>query len=86
MEMMTVERQVVNPFFTGGEVISVSYPSERMSHADKISSMSSNATHLSHATVQVWYLLPPTAPLLKQGLNVVPDVRHSPNCWCKSLL
>jgi hypothetical protein len=61
MEMMTVERQVVNPFFTGGEVISVSYPSERMSHSDKISSMSSNATHLSHATVQVRELLV-TAP------------------------
>ena len=52
MEMMSVERQVVNPFFTGGEVISVSYPSEAMSHEDKLSSMRSNATHLSHATVQ----------------------------------
>jgi uncharacterized protein (DUF885 family) len=52
MEMMSVARQVVNPFFTGGEVISVSYPSEVMSHAEKIASMSSNATHLSRATVQ----------------------------------
>jgi uncharacterized protein (DUF885 family) len=52
MEMMSVARQIVNPFFTGGEVISVSYPSERMSHDEKLAAMSSNATHLSRATVQ----------------------------------
>jgi hypothetical protein len=34
-----VAEQVVNPFFTGGEVISVSYPHESMSHADKLSSV-----------------------------------------------
>ena len=28
MEMMSVERQKVNPYFTGGEVISVSFPTD----------------------------------------------------------
>src|SRR5205085_1668524 len=32
MEMMSPERQFVNPFFTGGEVISVSYPVGAMSY------------------------------------------------------
>ena len=31
MEMMTPERQKVNPYFTGGEVICVSYPTDAMS-------------------------------------------------------
>ena len=39
MEMMSVARQIVNPFFTGGEVISVSYPSERMSHDEKLAAI-----------------------------------------------
>jgi len=30
MEMMTPERQLINPFFTGGEVISVSFPTDTM--------------------------------------------------------
>ena len=30
MEMMSPERQLVNPFFTGGETISVSYPTNSM--------------------------------------------------------
>jgi len=38
--MMTPERQRVNPFFTGGEVISVSYPTDTMEHADKLMSLS----------------------------------------------
>src|SRR5205814_10385273 len=32
MEMMTPQRQLVNPFFTGGETISVSYPTSTMSY------------------------------------------------------
>ena len=35
MEMMTPERQLVNPFFTGGEIISVSYPTSTMSQEQK---------------------------------------------------
>ena len=34
MGMMSPERQRVNPFFTGGETISVSYPTNTMSQDD----------------------------------------------------
>ncbi len=52
MEMMSPERQLVNPFFTGGEVISVSYPTNTMSHEQKLMSMRGNNPHFSRATVQ----------------------------------
>ncbi len=52
IEMMTPERQRVNPFFLGGEVIQVSYPTDTMDHADKLMSMRGNALHFSRATVQ----------------------------------
>ena len=52
VEMMTPERQRVNPFFLGGEVIQVSYPTDTMDHADKLMSMRGNALHFSRATVQ----------------------------------
>jgi hypothetical protein len=51
MQMMTPERQLVNPFFTGGEVISVSYPTNTMSHEQKLMSMRGNNIHFSRATV-----------------------------------
>ena len=51
MEMMTPERQLVNPFFTGGETISVSYPTNTMSHEQKLMSMRGNNIHFSRATV-----------------------------------
>jgi uncharacterized protein (DUF885 family) len=51
MEMMSPERQLVNPFFTGGEVISVSYPTNTMSHEAKMMSMRGNNPHFSRATV-----------------------------------
>jgi hypothetical protein len=51
MEMMTPERQLVSPFFTGGEVISVSYPAESMTHEQKLMSMRGNNVHFSRATV-----------------------------------
>ncbi len=35
MEMMSPERQLVNPFFTGGEMIHVSYPTNTMGHEAK---------------------------------------------------
>ena len=34
MEMMSPERQKVNPYFTGGEVISISFPTDTMTHED----------------------------------------------------
>jgi uncharacterized protein (DUF885 family) len=51
MEMMSPERQLVNPFFTGGEVISVSYPTQTMSEEQKLMSMRGNNIHFSRATV-----------------------------------
>ena len=51
MSMMSPERQKVNPFFLGGEQIIVSYPTDTMSHADKLQSMRGNNPHFSRATV-----------------------------------
>ena len=51
MEMMTPERQLVNPFFTGGEVISVSFPTDNMSFDAKMMSMRGNNIPMSRATV-----------------------------------
>ncbi|MDQ6830588.1 MAG: DUF885 domain-containing protein [Gemmatimonadota bacterium] len=51
MEMMSPERQKVSPFFLGGEVILVSYPTDAMSEDDKMMSMRGNNPHFSHATV-----------------------------------
>jgi uncharacterized protein (DUF885 family) len=51
MEMMSPERQKVSPFFLGGEVIIVSYPTDGMAHEDKLMSMRGNNPHFSRATV-----------------------------------
>ncbi len=51
MEMMSPERQLVNPFFTGGETISVSYPVDSMTYEQKLMSMRGNNIHFSRATV-----------------------------------
>lgn len=51
MEMMSPERQKVNPYFTGGEVISVSFPTEAMDYDDKLMSMRGNNRHFCRATV-----------------------------------
>jgi len=51
MEMMTPEQQLVNPFFTGGEVIRVSFPTDTMSHEAKLMSMRGNNIHFARATV-----------------------------------
>lgn len=50
MEMMSPERQLVNPFFTGGSLISVSYPTDTMTTRQKIESMRGNNLPFSHAT------------------------------------
>jgi uncharacterized protein (DUF885 family) len=49
--MMPPERQKMNPFFTGGEVIHVSFPTADMAHEDKLMSMRGNNVHFSRATV-----------------------------------
>ena len=51
MQMMTPERQLVSPFFLGGETILVSYPTNTMSHEQKLMSMRGNNKHFARATV-----------------------------------
>ncbi len=51
MEMMSPERQLISPFFLGGEVIQVSYPTNTMAHEQKMMSMRGNNPHFSRATV-----------------------------------
>jgi uncharacterized protein (DUF885 family) len=51
MEMMSPERQRVAPFFLGGDLILVSYPTDAMTDDEKRMSMRGNNPHFSHATV-----------------------------------
>ena len=51
LEMMSPARQRVSPFFLGGEVIRVSFPTDEMTHDEKRMSMRGNNTHFSRATV-----------------------------------
>ena len=51
MEMMPPARQLVSPFFLGGEVIRISYPTHEMEHDDKLMSMRGNNPHFNRATV-----------------------------------
>ena len=51
VEMMSPERQKVSPFFLGGEVIQVSFPTDGMEHEYKLMSMRGNNEHFSRATV-----------------------------------
>lgn len=51
MEMMSPERQLIAPFFLGGEVIQISYPTDEMAHDDKLMSMRGNNPHFNRATV-----------------------------------
>ena len=51
MEMMSPERQKMSPFFLGGEAIIVSFPTDTMTHEEKLMSMRGNNRHFSRATV-----------------------------------
>ncbi|HVS62155.1 MAG TPA: DUF885 family protein [Thermoanaerobaculia bacterium] len=51
IEMMSPEAQKMNPFFLGGETIRVSFPTDTMSHEEKLMSMRGNNVHFSRATV-----------------------------------
>jgi uncharacterized protein (DUF885 family) len=51
MEMMAPARQLVNPFFLGGECIIVSFPTDAMAHKDKLQSLRGNNIHFCRATV-----------------------------------
>jgi len=50
MEMMTPQRQLVNPFFTGGSIISISFPTDTMTYDQREMSMRGNNIPMSHAT------------------------------------
>ncbi len=51
IEMLSPEQQKVSPFFLGGEVLQVAYPTDSMSADDKLMAMRGNNPHFSHATV-----------------------------------
>ena len=51
LNMMSPERQRYTPYFTGGEVVSIAYPTADMDHGDKLQSMRGNNRHFSRATV-----------------------------------
>ncbi len=51
MEMLSPERQKTSPFFLGGDLILVSYPTIDMADDDKLMSLRGNNPHFSHATV-----------------------------------
>jgi uncharacterized protein (DUF885 family) len=51
VRMMPPAQQRVSPFFLGGEVIQVAYPTDEMTHEEKLMSMRGNNLHFSRATV-----------------------------------
>ncbi|HTI72561.1 MAG TPA: DUF885 family protein [Candidatus Limnocylindria bacterium] len=51
MEMMSPETQKMTPYFTGGEVISIAYPTANMGFDDKLMTMRGNNIHFARATV-----------------------------------
>lgn len=51
MSMMSPRQQLVSPFFLGGEVLQIAYPTADMAHEDKLMSMRGNNPHFSRATV-----------------------------------
>lgn len=51
MTMMSPARQLVSPFFLGGETFIISYPTNTMAEEDKLMSMRGNNPHFSRATV-----------------------------------
>lgn len=51
LEMLSPEMQKFAPFFLGGEVIQVAFPTDEMAHEDKLMSMRANNEHFSRATV-----------------------------------
>ncbi|MCH7904348.1 MAG: DUF885 family protein [Armatimonadetes bacterium] len=51
MSMMSPQRQLLAPFFLGGRTIIVSYPTDAMTHEQKLMSMRGNNEHFARATV-----------------------------------
>jgi uncharacterized protein (DUF885 family) len=74
MSMMSPERQRVNPYFLGGDSIIVSFPTDAMTHEEKLMSLRSNNEHFARATVHhelipghhlQYYMLPRYRPYRK---------------------
>ncbi len=51
MTMMSARQQLVSPFFLGGEVLQIAYPTSGMDSALRMMSMRGNNPHFSRATV-----------------------------------
>ncbi len=51
MDMMSPERQLVSPFFLGGDTIMISFPTDEMTYEQKLMSMRSNNRYFAKATV-----------------------------------
>lgn len=51
MTMMSPAQQMVSPFFLGGEVLQIAYPTNTMDSASRMMSMRGNNPHFSRATV-----------------------------------
>ncbi|SHH69768.1 DUF885 family protein [Massilia sp. CF038] len=51
MDMLSPEAQLISPFFLGGDTILVSYPTDGMTHEQKLMTMRGNNPHFSRATV-----------------------------------
>lgn len=51
VDMMSPQRQLVSPFFLGGDTIIVSFPTDSMTHEQKLMSMRGNNRYFSKATV-----------------------------------
>jgi hypothetical protein len=51
MIMMSPRQQLVSPFFLGGEVLQIAYPTNTMDSASRMMSMRGNNPHFSRATV-----------------------------------
>lgn len=50
-QMMSPERQRVSPFFLGGDTIIISFPTDSMTHEEKLMSLRGNNPHFSRAVV-----------------------------------
>jgi uncharacterized protein (DUF885 family) len=51
MEMLSPQQQRIAPFFLGGEVVQVAFPTDEMTHEDKLMAMRGNNVHFSRAVV-----------------------------------
>jgi uncharacterized protein (DUF885 family) len=50
-QMIGPQQQLVSPFFLGGEVMQIAYPTDTMTYAQRISAMRANNINMSRATV-----------------------------------